>query len=270
VFVGDARNGQYTGRIHSVNASTGAVADYGNTLSTGAGIIDGPVVDSSAGHVYVVTGDDNFISGACGFNNSCPAVWQFTTDVTSAPAETTVGRYTGGSDVIYDGTFDNTYFTSVSPASPTGNLYVCGESSSGNGRPTLYQIAITTGTMAGTATKGPALTNGAATCSPMTEILGITTTTTLSSLMTNSQTTASVTSGTGIANTDYIQVDSEIMEVTGGGGHHSADGGAGTTKHHGSYSREWGGGSRHKDSGLDLRERDRERQRNELHRSLPV
>jgi hypothetical protein len=59
----------------------------------------------------------------------------------------------------------------------------------------------------------------AATCSPVTEFLGVKVATTLSAAITTTgATTAHVTSGTSIANNDYIQVDSEIMKVSAGGG----------------------------------------------------
>jgi hypothetical protein len=60
----------------------------------------------------------------------------------------------------------------------------------------------------------------AAACSPVTEFLGIMANTTIneSAGITNSSGTVTVASGTGIANNDYIQIDSEIMKVTAGGG----------------------------------------------------
>lgn len=171
IFVGDARNGNFTGRFHSVIASSGAgVTDYGTTLSVGEGILDAPLVDSSAAKEYVFTGDDNVISeNACGgISDYCLAVWQFATNVTLTPTEAEVGSSAADTDVLYDGMFDNAYFNSPDP--PTGHIYVNGETPAGNGHRTLWQVAINSNDMSsGVATRGPALTSAAATGSPVAE-----------------------------------------------------------------------------------------------------
>jgi hypothetical protein len=69
---------------------------------------------------------------------------------------------------MYAGDFNNTYYTSTNATSPTGTLFVCGNTS---GNPTLYAIAITGGTMnSGAATSETALAGASATCSPITEV----------------------------------------------------------------------------------------------------
>ncbi len=70
---------------------------------------------------------------------------------------------------------------------------------------------------------GPAIGN--ASCSPVTEFLGSKANTTLSAAINNSTTTIPVASGTGIANNDYIQIDSEIMKVASGARNDNVDGG---------------------------------------------
>ena len=169
VFVGDGRNGSFTGRFHSVIASSGTgVADYGTTLSVFEGILDAPIVDSSAAKEYVFTADDNVLSGACGFSY-CTAVWQFPTSLASV-TEATVGVTFNTTDVQYDGMFDNTYFTSANPASPTGHLYVNGRDNGIVGAPVLWLVSINSNVMSsGVATHGPTLTSAYATGSPVAE-----------------------------------------------------------------------------------------------------
>ncbi len=176
VFVGDGRNGAFTGRFHSVNASTGVVADYGTTLSQFEGILDAPLVDSSAAKEYVFTGDDNFVTaGACSSNDLCTAVWQFGSTVTLTPRVATVGSNDLTTDIQYDGMFDNAYFTSANPASPTGHLYVAGREPTGTGQQVLWAVSITNNVMtAGAATQGPTLTSAYATGTPVAEIFNTT------------------------------------------------------------------------------------------------
>jgi hypothetical protein len=107
------------------------------------------------------------------------------------------------------GAFDNQYYNSTGTA---GNLYVC---ENGN----LFQIPLTsfTGTVVvNTYNKAVSTVGVAATCSPVTEFLGVKVQTTLSGTISSTTTSVGVASGTNIANNDYIQVDSEIMKVTGG------------------------------------------------------
>ena len=187
IFVAEGNNGINSGRFHSVNTSGTTVTHSapvtgGTRLAAGSGFVDAPFVDSSAAREYVFAGNDNFFSGngsgassLCGTNVQCVAVWQFPNAVTSTPTEAVVGSTTSAlNDVIYDGTFDNTYFNSSDP--PTGHMYVCGEDSSRNGEPTLWQVAISSNTMtSGLATRGPALTTAGATCSPVAEFFNTST-----------------------------------------------------------------------------------------------
>src|SRR5271169_400502 len=51
VFVGTAYNGSSGAQLFSVNSSTGAIVGTSSSLGIGNGLVDGPVVDSSAGQV---------------------------------------------------------------------------------------------------------------------------------------------------------------------------------------------------------------------------
>ncbi|MGD0497902.1 MAG: hypothetical protein ABSC23_05640 [Bryobacteraceae bacterium] len=136
-------------------------------------ILEGPIVDSTNGKVYL------FATGAA--NNT---VFQFPTNFASgaggkgwgtAPVVTTyVGAGSGSSRPVgdpppqlYYGAFDNAFYTTG-----TGNLYVCGNTGSNTaaGTPILYQIPITSGAMSATAITGPTLTSAGTQCSPVTEV----------------------------------------------------------------------------------------------------
>jgi len=170
-------NGVVTTAIGTVTPSgvlgptkTPGSACRGNgSLGNGSNLrLDSPIVDPVAGRVYAFLGTDG---------NGNSAVIQFPTTVSvmefsdgSCGTESTVGAgsTTGFNTPLFAGTFDNLYFTSSSGSSPSGNLYVCGNTS---GNPTLYQVPITNN---GIPTSGtlvlPNLSTGATTRSPVTEV----------------------------------------------------------------------------------------------------
>jgi len=125
--------------------------------------LDAPIVDSTAGRVYVFLGND-------GGGNS--VVIQFPTKVSTTsyencPAETAVGTASTTGIPLFTGSFDNLYFTSTGGGSPSGDLYVCGNTS---GDATLYKVAITSNAMATTSASVLAVSTGNTTCSPVTEV----------------------------------------------------------------------------------------------------
>jgi len=138
VFIGDA-----SGFVYAVSA-TGAVTKSVQ-VATGSGIIDAPVVDSSAGQVYVVVSDDTNASnsatspcsGTPGAKTVCNGVIQLPTNFTATTdfAESVMGVNT--TNVLYAGAFDNQYETNG-----TGNLYV--NASNGSQEPKLMEIPLTT------------------------------------------------------------------------------------------------------------------------------
>jgi hypothetical protein len=171
VFVGDyllnstsncGPSGQPCGFFYAVNALTGAIAGTSTRLDFVFGIVDAPLVDSSAGRAYVFAGADGSFGSvsACGTRIPCSGVFQFPTNFTSGSGtETTLGP---GYQFLLSGTFDNAYFSSANAASPTGHLYVVGNTGSANN--TLYQVSISSNVMSIAATAGPAVstnfTNG--------------------------------------------------------------------------------------------------------------
>ena len=165
VYIGTARTGfggSTGGYLYAVNESTGAQT-ASSEIATTPGIADAPIVDPTAGMVYVFASSDNTFF-TCGGFSGCNGVYQFTTNFAAGNSgnEQTVGA---GGSALFTGDFDNIYFTASSSTSPTGSLYVCGDS---GGHATIYRIPITSNSM-GTAVAGPVLTSATATCSPITE-----------------------------------------------------------------------------------------------------
>jgi hypothetical protein len=160
LFVGDhqassAPNcGLGCGFLYRVNPVTAAVVQSAQ-LETNFGIVDAPLLDPTAGKVYVFAGADanvNSSSSPCGAFLPCSGVYQLSTTFSSGASgtEETLGL---GNDFMLAGTVDNEYYTSANPMSPTGHLYVLGQTS---GDITLYQIPITSNAM-GVAATGPVI-----------------------------------------------------------------------------------------------------------------
>ena len=111
------------------------------TVSAGGGnpIVDAPIVDSSTQKVFVAVGSDS--GGNAG-------IVQTPTDLSASVKASLGGQF--GSNALYDGAFDNAYFTSVG----TGHLYVCGNASAfGFNSVALFRISFGgTGVMSSTLT----------------------------------------------------------------------------------------------------------------------
>ena len=130
--------------------------------------LDSPVIDPVAGMVYAFLGND-------GAGNS--AVIQLPMGFTSQDCgtEVKIGTASTTGVPVFAGTFDNLYYTSTggtpSGSKPSGNLYVCGNTS---GAPELYQVPITSNAMATSSNTvlpaAPALSSGSTTCSPVAEV----------------------------------------------------------------------------------------------------
>ena len=160
VFVGD-----YSGFLNKVSA-TGAVTRSGQ-VDFGTGLVAGPIVDSTAGKVYVFSSDDN-IKTCTGNTVPCAAVYRFNTGFAAGAVGT--HAVVGASQValpnpnpLYEGGFDSAYLTS---GTATGSLYVCGDTA---GAPTLYRITVTGGAL-GAVAAGPQLASATTGCSPVSDI----------------------------------------------------------------------------------------------------
>jgi Ice-binding-like len=166
VFVADVG-----GFLYRVSSSTPVLTtasgplDFSYGEDGGAGIVQGPIVDSTSGLVYVFASSDG--SANCA-GAACAAVDQLSIDFSAGTAgsKVTVGTSTvfgSAPNPLYIGAFDSTYENSVNA---TGNLYVCGNT---GGAPTLYQVPITAGVF-GTALPGAALSITTTPCSPVTDV----------------------------------------------------------------------------------------------------
>ncbi len=166
VFVADKG-----GFLYRVNSSgtvvTSGQLDFSSGDTNGPGIVQGPVVDSTAGVVYLFASSDG--SGNCAGGADCTAIYRLTTNFATGTSgsEALVGVSTvepTAPSPLYIGAFDSAYLGSSSAA---GHLYVCGNTGAA---PTLYQIAIQNGVL-GTVGAGPALSTVSTPCSPVTDVL---------------------------------------------------------------------------------------------------
>jgi hypothetical protein len=171
VFVGDS-----AGFLYSVNSTTGSGSSGVTTsgqVGSGTGIVDAPMVDSTAGTVYVFVG-----ASVVNPTNSAVVVFNVSSgNIGSGTTGTAALVGTNSATVpLYDGDFDHIYFTSSNFAQPAGNLYVCGNP---GGNPTLYQIPITYsgGPVLGSVVTGPVLASSNVGCSPLTEFFNSSTNT---------------------------------------------------------------------------------------------
>ncbi len=206
VFVTDGSGGGFLYYVSADTSTGGGAGTKSGALSTATiGLGDAPVVDSSAAKAYVFSGNDG----------AHAAVFQLATNFGSAATGSKVEFAGPGQNKPYfAGNFDNQYYTTGA-----GGLYSCNENGGAAQFTSLVRIPITGGTM-GTATL-LSVESGTAKpqCSPVSEILSVDASTTLSAaITTTAQTSINVTSGTGFPTNDFIQVDSEIMKITAGGG----------------------------------------------------
>ncbi|MGD0792933.1 MAG: hypothetical protein ABR920_14295 [Terriglobales bacterium] len=127
--------GDFGGVLYSVTASSGTV---NKTISVGDVIADAPLVDSSAGKLYA------FVTTSTFSNPGANAVYELSTNFTSIAGASAQPVGTGGAGYyLYDGIFDNVYYSS---ATSTGNLYVVGNTGVTTGA-NLYKIPITNSVM---------------------------------------------------------------------------------------------------------------------------
>ena len=144
------------GFVYRVDSS-GAPTKSGQ-LDFGGGFTEGPIVDPSAGMLYVSSSKDALGTSAGVFQLST------TFGAGTTGTEVKVGAATSGTTPIFNGAFDHNYLNGTAP---TGNFYVCGNP---GGQPTIYQIPINNNVM-GTALLGPVIgTTGTTPCSPITDV----------------------------------------------------------------------------------------------------
>jgi hypothetical protein len=146
--------------------------DHSTAEHGGPGLVEGPIIDSSAGLVYAFATSDGSGTGCpAGINNAdCTVVYLTNTSFSSGdiPQKAIVGTSTMAGTTpapLSIGAFDSTYENSTNA---TGNLYVCGNT---GGDPVLYQVAITARNF-GSVSSGPVLSTSFSPtpCSPVTDV----------------------------------------------------------------------------------------------------
>jgi hypothetical protein len=201
IFVADS--GGYLYGFNASSAAEGMRSSQLTSASSSVGIVDSPLVDSTAGEVYVFVGDDaNTSTGAgagCQNATGCSGVFQFSSgnttvatagttcvaasaaawttpagDTINCGVESVFGSGTSTTPAIYDGAFDAIYLTGAGTA---GNLWTCASSGA---EPRLSYTPfeangsiVPVGDVIGSATTViGSLTTAAAACSPVTEFYG--------------------------------------------------------------------------------------------------
>ncbi len=200
IFVADEGGFLYS---YSASAATRVMKSSQLTYASGTvGIVDSPLVDSSAAEVYVFVGDDantgTSVHGTCDSSGGCSGVFQFGTGNSSPTGSACVAANSGsyaawpsGSNcgeeavfgvgttttpTIYDGAFDQIYYNG---SGASGNLWVC--SAQASAEPRLSYVPLQSG--GGIVVSGDgvnvtgtsailSLASSTATCSPVTEVYG--------------------------------------------------------------------------------------------------
>jgi hypothetical protein len=135
----------------------------------GPGLVQGPIVDSSARLVYAFATSDGSGAGPNGADQA--VVYQLTTSFVSG--DTGSGAVVGAGSIepaapnpMYIGAFDSVYENSTDP--PTGSLYVCGNTGL---NPVLYRVSISAGVFGHVvAIAEPTPSTDRSPCSPMTDV----------------------------------------------------------------------------------------------------
>jgi hypothetical protein len=130
-----------------------------NITLTGADLTDGPIVDSSAGRVFIF-GNDSTNGGT---------VEQVSTALGN-PVTVNVGGMGHPGSPIHSGAFDSAY---LSGSFTTGHIFVCGKNITNNDHPAIHRIGFaSSGVMNSTSDGNLDLVGGSGEeCSPVTEIL---------------------------------------------------------------------------------------------------
>jgi len=151
-------------RVYSVSADDFSTAltvlQVGTTTALNPGILDAPIVDSTAGTLLAISSNDSTIL------NSAVVVQANTSSLTEIKRLSLGLGSTGGTAVdLYAGDFDNNYFTD--PA--TGHLLLCGTAPATR-IPTLYNVSFNASAqMTSIAQSSAVSSNLAARCGPITE-----------------------------------------------------------------------------------------------------
>jgi hypothetical protein len=156
LFLGDGQ-----GFLYSVNSNTATINKrlaVGSATARNPAIYDAPIVDASHGTVFAVSSNDG---------TSAVLVQASTTTLTQkARARIGQGSTAGTSINLYDGAFNDKYFTDPS----TGRMLVCGTGAT-DGTPWRYSFGFITNTLnPGSVTSVQILPSTRSRCSPISQI----------------------------------------------------------------------------------------------------
>lgn len=158
VYVGSASgSGSLGGKLHRVNASTGALfSSIKLAVEESTGIREAVIVDNFTGSVFAFLFNDGTQGNAtdcaptdpqAGNFDACRVVARFATNFANnaAPLQRAyVGRGNSRVSALYAGAFDDAYYNSTDA---TGAMYIVGGEPSQTYRPTLWKIPLTAGVM---------------------------------------------------------------------------------------------------------------------------
>jgi hypothetical protein len=155
--------GALNGRLYTVNVITPAGVSriqVGKTGATNPGLYDAPIFDATAGNVFAITSNDNVLTGAAVVQVNASAPHNIVTRVSIG-----LGSSAGTAVNIWDGDFDNAYFTNPT----TGHMMVCGTGAADT-TPYRYLLGFDAGGVLQPGSSVQISTNAAARCGPMTEL----------------------------------------------------------------------------------------------------
>jgi hypothetical protein len=165
VFVEDQGGYLYSVVASGVSAGTVTKSVQVDSGPSTAALVSGPILDKIAEKVYAFASNDG--TANCG-GPGCSAVYQFPATFTAAtvPLEIAVGTSSATANPLYDGAFDNEFYSSPTR---TGNLYVCGDTGV---NPMLYQVTMVAGAFGVSEPVAPLTPAGDhVACSPVSDIV---------------------------------------------------------------------------------------------------
>ncbi len=156
--------GAGNGRLYTINVNAPApptVIQVGRTGANNPGIIDSVMFDVTGTSIFAVTANDNIVPSAAVVQINSTSPFGIVTRVGIGQ-----GSSVGTTAVnLYDGDFDNNYFTSPS----TGHMLICGTGAADT-IPNRYLLNFdASGVLQPGSGPVPVATNAAARCSPVTE-----------------------------------------------------------------------------------------------------
>jgi len=151
--------GANNGRVFSLNVNTPAgVTSVQVGAGTNPGFFDSPMFDATGGSVFAITSNDSVSTGA--------SVVQINAATLAVITRVSIGQGSAGGTAVnlYDGDFDNAYYTN--PA--TGHMLVCGTGAADRS-PYRYLLGFNGSGVLQPGSSVQLTTDTAARCSPVTE-----------------------------------------------------------------------------------------------------